>query len=821
MVEGRPCIPREVGTRLEASKHQRLQLSRVAIVAEAADVTNMMARSGGDALKASTSCGIRLHGNFGAFSQGSGYAKDAFSKHKVEKFDLSNLNWIEKIPECPVFCPSKEEFEDPLDYLQKIAPTAAKYGICKIVSPISASVPAGAVLMKEQAGFKFSTRVQPLRLSEWDADDKISFFMSGRKYTFRDFEKMANKVFARRYSSTGSLPSRFLEEEFWHEIAFGKMDSVEYACDIDGSAFSCSPTDRLGKSKWNLKRLSRLPKSVLRLLRMAIPGVTDPMLYIGMLFSMFAWHVEDHYLYSINYHHCGAFKTWYGVPGHAAPGFEKVVREHVYNQDMLSGEGDDAAFDVLLGKTTMFPPNVLLENGVPVYKAVQKPGEFVITFPRAYHAGFSHGFNCGEAVNFAIGDWFPLGAVASQRYALLNRTPLLPYEELLCTEAMLLSCKVSNPGYKVLAPPEEFLSQKSVKVSFVELMRFQHRARWLIVKMGAQIEYKSDVHSTLLCSICRRDCYVAYVKCNCILDPTCLRHEQKLLSCPCKCNRIIFVRENILEMEALAQKFELEEGILDEVHRGNGLSQLADPFFCTGTEGYSPYCETKIEARLPNDSIYKGECVNKPSPAGSTITTSFGLDESSSFSDAHTNSVRRNFSVAKCPQSICSHDSSAMEGSDDSDSEVFRIKRRTTNVGRSSIGDVTVPNSTYRQAFKRLRKAYPDVRHVRLQSESIQETSESVRETSDHCSVPATNSRQNFETASRSWKGGAFPISRKIKQELSEVKLTNDDEASKSENSVRFNRGELPRESPSIELGPKRLKVKGPSTKSISGHALY
>lgn len=26
-------------------------------------------------------------------------------------------------------------------------------------------------------------------------------------------------------------------------------------------------------------------------------GITDPMLYIGMLFSMFAWHVEDHYLY--------------------------------------------------------------------------------------------------------------------------------------------------------------------------------------------------------------------------------------------------------------------------------------------------------------------------------------------------------------------------------------------------------------------------------------------------------------------------------------------------------------------------------------------
>lgn len=94
---------------------------------------------------------------------------------------------------------------------------------------------------------------------------------------------------------------------------------------------------------------------------------------------------------SINYHHCGEAKTWYGIPGHAALDFEKVVREHVYTHDILSTDGEDGVFDVLLGKTTLFPPNVLLEHGVPVYKAVQKPGDFIITFPRAYHAGFSHG----------------------------------------------------------------------------------------------------------------------------------------------------------------------------------------------------------------------------------------------------------------------------------------------------------------------------------------------------------------------------------------------------------------------------------------------
>lgn len=52
-------------------------------------------------------------------------------------------------------------------------------GICKIVSPVSASVPAGVVLTKEKVGFTFTTRVQPLRFAEWDSEDRVTFFMSG------------------------------------------------------------------------------------------------------------------------------------------------------------------------------------------------------------------------------------------------------------------------------------------------------------------------------------------------------------------------------------------------------------------------------------------------------------------------------------------------------------------------------------------------------------------------------------------------------------------------------------------------------------------
>jgi len=64
-------------------------------------------------------------------------------------------------------------------------------------------------------------------------------------------------------------------------------------------------------------------------------------------------------------------------------------------------------------KTSLISPHIIYkQNGVPVHKLIQKPGEFVITAPQAYHSGFNYGFNCAEAVNFATDTWIEYGRLA-------------------------------------------------------------------------------------------------------------------------------------------------------------------------------------------------------------------------------------------------------------------------------------------------------------------------------------------------------------------------------------------------------------------------
>jgi len=126
---------------------------------------------------------------------------------------------------------------------------------------------------------------------------------------------------------------------------------------------------------------------------------------MGAWKTMFGWHKEDVDLYSINFLHWGKPKCWYGIENKDSHILEEFARERFPDNSKECPE-------FIRHKTTMISPYILIGKGAQIYKAVQNPGEFVITFAGTYHAGFNFGYNCAEAVNFALKGWLDSGRKA-------------------------------------------------------------------------------------------------------------------------------------------------------------------------------------------------------------------------------------------------------------------------------------------------------------------------------------------------------------------------------------------------------------------------
>ena len=271
-------------------------------------------------------------------------------------------------------------------------------------------------------------------------------FEEGGIYSLKQFQEKAHNFkesfFTRRLpfdpvlNSIRPATEDDVELHFWRLVE--KIDEtveVEYGADIHstthGSGFPTiekNPLDPYSTDPWNLNILPLHPESLFRHIKSDISGMTVPWLYVGMCFSTFCWHNEDHYTYSANYQHFGATKTWYGIPGADAERFEEAMRQAV-------PELFETQPDLLFQLVTLLPPDQLKKAGVNVFALDQRAGQFVVTFPQAYHAGFNHGFNFNEAVNFAPHDWEPYGEAGVERLKAFRRQPCFSHDELLMTAA--------------------------------------------------------------------------------------------------------------------------------------------------------------------------------------------------------------------------------------------------------------------------------------------------------------------------------------------------------------------------------------------------
>ncbi|CAB3388861.1 Hypothetical predicted protein [Cloeon dipterum] len=133
-----------------------------------------------------------------------------------------------------------------------------------------------------------------------------------------------------------------------------------------------------------------------------IAGVNTPNLYFGSWGTTTPWHCDDMDLYSIYYLHDGHAKTWYTIPPSHHQQFESIAAA-------LLPEEAEYCHEFLRHKLYIFDPSILKKHKIPFEKVIQEKGEIVVFFPRCYHAGFDHGFNISEGINFASERWIPIG----------------------------------------------------------------------------------------------------------------------------------------------------------------------------------------------------------------------------------------------------------------------------------------------------------------------------------------------------------------------------------------------------------------------------
>ncbi|KAJ7335481.1 hypothetical protein JRQ81_013422 [Phrynocephalus forsythii] len=211
--------------------------------------------------------------------------------------------------------------------------------------------------------------------------------------TVKEFRKLANSD---KYCTPRYLDYEDLERKYWKNLNFV---APIYGADISGSIYNENVKE------WNIAHLNTILNVVEEECGISIEGVNTPYLYFGMWKTTFAWHTEDMDLYSINYLHFGEPKSWYAIPPEHGKRLERLAQGFFPS----SSQGCDA---FLRHKMTLISPSILKKYGIPFNKITQEAGEFMITFPYGYHAGFNHGFNCAESTNFATVRWIDYGKVA-------------------------------------------------------------------------------------------------------------------------------------------------------------------------------------------------------------------------------------------------------------------------------------------------------------------------------------------------------------------------------------------------------------------------
>lgn len=279
------------------------------------------------------------------------------------------------------------------------------------------------------------------QLNEDDGPNKC--IAKGKSTSVNAFQRVARNIQSMWFREDPT-PEQ-VESEYW-KIVQDASSHVTVQCGYinSGNQSTFLPNKKESSSAkhgWNFNMLSQNPLSVLRHLG-PVPGVTLPILHIGMLFTTSCWSVNRHNLPYVHYLHSGADLIWYSIPKQLKHKLKNAMKELVPGRI-----GNGEAW--LKEDAVMINPELLVEKGVSVGRIIQKQHQFVVVFPYTYTSSLTCGYSVSECLPYATPDWLPLGQAIAQ---VLRRNCLWP--EMFSLDSLLRRIVKAEP-----AVSDELLTQ--------------------------------------------------------------------------------------------------------------------------------------------------------------------------------------------------------------------------------------------------------------------------------------------------------------------------------------------------------------------------
>ncbi|CAF3131304.1 unnamed protein product [Rotaria socialis] len=204
-----------------------------------------------------------------------------------------------------------------------------------------------------------------------------------RSMTYDEFKTIAESD---PYRLSDTVNDNVLDY-FWSTIS--KRASL-YVPNVDDTLFAKRET------VFNMTDLS----SLLKYYPQRIPGVTTPVVHMGMWSSAVGIHIDEYDLISLNYLHHGAAKIWYIIHPSCYSKFEELV-----NKLKLFSDISSSCLSPLQHKSLLIKPSFLDLHSIEYYRIEQKLNELVAIFPGTYHCYFDTGFNLSETIKYGLPSW--------------------------------------------------------------------------------------------------------------------------------------------------------------------------------------------------------------------------------------------------------------------------------------------------------------------------------------------------------------------------------------------------------------------------------